>query len=136
MKSRVVVVAIIEKDGEILLGRKLPGIGPYPDTWVLPGGGVRLDEESLEEAMRREIQEETGISGGTLEKIAFDEDIEPDKHGEMTRFIFLVYRLLCCRDEVAPGDDIHRLQWTDKKALGNIPLARPSVKLFKELGWL
>ncbi|MEK7543429.1 MAG: NUDIX hydrolase [Patescibacteria group bacterium] len=136
MKTRVVVAVIIEKGQKILLGRKPPDIGPYPNTWVLPGGGVNLEEESLTDAMHREIKEETKIEGGTLRRLSFDEDYEPDKHGEMTHYVFLTYRLKCKQDDVIAGDDISRLEWINKKDLTKIPLARPSVKLFKELGWI
>lgn len=91
MKSRVIVSAIIEKDGKILLGQKPQNVGPYPNTWHLPGGGASLGEESLEEALQREIKEEVGITVKDITRIGFDEDYERDKHGEMTHYIFLVY---------------------------------------------
>lgn len=61
MKARVVVSVIIEKDGKVLLGRKADGVGPYPDTWRLIGGGVNLEEESVLDALKRETREEAGI---------------------------------------------------------------------------
>jgi 8-oxo-dGTP diphosphatase len=41
---------------------------PFKGSWALPGGFVRLDE-SLEEAARRELQEETGIEKVFLEQL-------------------------------------------------------------------
>ncbi|HSX08713.1 MAG TPA: hypothetical protein VLF93_01000 [Candidatus Saccharimonadales bacterium] len=37
MKARVIVTTLIEKEGKILLGKKLKDVGPYPNTWHLPG---------------------------------------------------------------------------------------------------
>ncbi|MGX1931221.1 NUDIX hydrolase [Flagellimonas sp. 2504JD4-2] len=44
------------------------GIEPFKDRWALPGGLV-LDEESLEEAVLRELKEETGITIDYLEQL-------------------------------------------------------------------
>ena len=55
MKNRA--TAIILRNGQILLIRRQK---PGQDYYILPGGGVELDE-SFEEACRREVMEETGL---------------------------------------------------------------------------
>ncbi|MCA9020775.1 MAG: NUDIX hydrolase [Planctomycetaceae bacterium] len=61
-----VVFGLDEADLQVLLiQRDLP---PFEGDWALPGGFVRL-EESLEEAARRELQEETGIENVFLEQL-------------------------------------------------------------------
>ncbi|HAW30487.1 MAG TPA: NUDIX hydrolase, partial [Planctomycetaceae bacterium] len=61
-----VVFGLDEDDLQVLLiQRDLP---PFEGDWALPGGFVRL-EESLEEAARRELQEETGIENVFLEQL-------------------------------------------------------------------
>lgn len=136
MKSRVVVVALIEKDGKILMGRRPKGIGPYPNTWQFPGGGVNLGEESLVDAIKREVKEETGLQIENFERVSFDEEYEPDKHGEMTHYAFLVFRATSATDEAVAGDDLVELRWFSKSELKSVPLARPSIKFFKEQGLL
>ncbi|MBO9561410.1 MAG: NUDIX hydrolase [Niastella sp.] len=49
----------------LLIQRKYP---PFQNSWAIPGGFV-LEHESLEEAVRRELQEETGISVNYLEQL-------------------------------------------------------------------
>lgn len=49
----------------LLIQRKYP---PFKDEWAIPGGFV-LEEESLEEAVQRELQEETGIAVNYLEQL-------------------------------------------------------------------
>jgi 8-oxo-dGTP diphosphatase len=49
----------------LLIRRKYP---PYKDSWALPGGFV-LPQESLETAVTRELQEETGIEVNYLEQL-------------------------------------------------------------------
>jgi 8-oxo-dGTP diphosphatase len=49
----------------LLIQRKLE---PFRNAWALPGGFVRLDE-TLDEAARRELQEEAGVSDVYLEQL-------------------------------------------------------------------
>lgn len=44
------------------------GLPPFEGKWALPGGFVHLDE-SLEDAARRELEEETGLSKVFLEQL-------------------------------------------------------------------
>jgi 8-oxo-dGTP diphosphatase len=61
-----VVFGLDETDLKVLLiQRKIP---PYQHAWALPGGFVRLDE-TLEEAARRELQEEAGVTDVFLEQL-------------------------------------------------------------------
>jgi 8-oxo-dGTP diphosphatase len=61
-----VVFGFDDEDLKVLLiQRNNP---PFADRWALPGGFVDVDE-SLEEAARRELSEETGIEVGYLEQL-------------------------------------------------------------------
>jgi 8-oxo-dGTP diphosphatase len=51
---------------KVLLIRR--GIEPYQNQWALPGGFVRPDE-TLDDAARRELQEETGLREIYLEQL-------------------------------------------------------------------
>lgn len=134
MKTRLVVAAVIEKDGKILMGNKAKDVGPYPNTWRLPGGGVE-EGESLEDAIRREIKEETDLDAISLEKIGVQEDDEPNKNGEMTHYTFHLFKAETEGQE-AITEEFPDLIWVSKEELGKVPLARPSIELFKKLGYL
>lgn len=133
MKARVIVTTLIEKNGKILLGQKPKDVGPYPNTWHLPGGGVNLENESLADAVKREIKEETALIVDTMERVSFDEDYEPDKKGEMTHYVFLVYKVKPKTMNAKAADDIITLKWFTKFELKLLTLTRPSIKLFNEL---
>lgn len=68
---KVAVDAIVfgysKQDGVsvLLIQRKYE---PYKNSWAIPGGFV-LEDESLEEAVKRELMEETGISVNYLEQL-------------------------------------------------------------------
>lgn len=57
MRTNKGVRGIIIKNGEILLIHRFKQGDVY---WVVPGGGVE-EGETLEEALRREMKEETGL---------------------------------------------------------------------------
>nr|WP_321221921.1 NUDIX domain-containing protein [uncultured Psychroserpens sp.] len=44
------------------------GVEPFKNTWALPGGLV-LEDESLEAAVKRELKEETGVTIDYLEQL-------------------------------------------------------------------
>jgi 8-oxo-dGTP diphosphatase len=73
-KSSVIKVAVdaivfgySKQDGVsvLLIQRKYE---PFKNSWAIPGGFV-LEDESLEEAVKRELMEETGISVNYLEQL-------------------------------------------------------------------
>jgi len=61
-----VVFGLDDEDLKVLLIRR--DLPPFEDKWALPGGFVRL-EETLDEAARRELQEETSLERVFLEQL-------------------------------------------------------------------
>jgi 8-oxo-dGTP diphosphatase len=61
-----VVFGLDEAELEVLLVRR--ALEPFAGRWALPGGFVHVDE-SLDEAARRELQEETGLDRVFLEQL-------------------------------------------------------------------
>lgn len=60
------VKCVVEKDGEILLIRN--AYSQSQKLWLFPGGGIRRGE-TAEEAAKREIKEEVGITVKDLKQI-------------------------------------------------------------------
>jgi 8-oxo-dGTP diphosphatase len=69
---------------------------PFEGMWALPGGFVRIDE-SLEEAARRELEEETGVRDVYLEQLYTFGDLERDPR---TRVITVAYFALVSSDHL------------------------------------
>jgi 8-oxo-dGTP diphosphatase len=61
-----VVFGLDDKELKVMLIKR--GIAPFKGKWALPGGFVRLNE-TLDEAARRELEEETGLSKIYLEQL-------------------------------------------------------------------
>ncbi len=93
---------LFERDGRVLLARR--AIEPRLGYWDLPGGFAE-EGEAPEDAVRRELREETGLDVEPLELMRID--IEP--YGD--RFVFSVtYRVTGDGDPVA-ADDVAELRW-------------------------
>lgn len=135
MKTRVIVSAVIEKGDNLLFWKKRVDVWPYPNTWHLIGGGIN-EGESLIDAVKREISEEAWIRTNIIDSLGFDEDYEPNKHWDMTHYVFLVYKVEYLSWELRADDDIVHLEWIPKNNLKNINLNKPSIKLFKKLGYI
>jgi len=118
------VDALIIKDEQILLIKR--GIEPYKGTWATPGGYIGWDE-SAEDAVVREVKEETGL---TVQKVQFfNVYSSPNRHPKQV--ITLAY-IIEVEDGVEKnGDDAEEAKWFSLYDLPT-PLAFDHEKTIKE----
>ena len=77
---------VVDAKGRVLLiRRKNP---PFKGKYALPGGFVDVGE-TVEDACRRELMEETGVKAGRLELIGVYSDPERDPRGHTCSVAFL-----------------------------------------------
>ena len=102
-----VVFGLDEADLRVLLiQRDLP---PHEGAWALPGGFVELDE-TVEEAARRELREETGIDRVYLEQLYTFSDVDRDPRDRVITVAH--YALVLLRDHcVQAATDARSAGW-------------------------
>ena len=66
IERRVDVVFLVDPAGRILMQHRDANAHVSPNQWAMPGGKIE-DGETPEEAARREVLEETGITVATVE---------------------------------------------------------------------
>ena len=102
------VGAVLVKDGKALIVKRAHE--PRKGEWSLPGGRVELGE-SLIDAVRREIREETGleIDVGPVVEI-FD---RVHRHEGRVRYHFVIvdYLCACLGGTLQAGDDAEDVAW-------------------------
>lgn len=90
------------------------GIEPYKGKWAFPGGFMRIDE-TAEECAKRELEEETGLKGVSVEQFHTFSDVRRDPR---ERVITVAHYALVRLAEVKGGDDAESARWFSQ---GEIP---------------
>ena len=91
-KQKNAVAVIVNNDNKILLLKRGENAPWMPNKWALVGGGIEK-KESPEEAVEREILEETG-----LEIKEFTESFSIERHADSIEYVF------ACRYEGDPTE--------------------------------
>ena len=113
--------AVVIHEGRVLLIRR--GQPPDAGEWSIPGGAVELGE-SVEDALRREIREETGLEIAVGPLLEIYERVERDDAGGV-RFHFVVidYRCTVTGGTLRAGDDAADVALADLDDLDRYALA-------------
>lgn len=146
IKRDIVGGFIITADKKLLLGQSRKG-GVYKDSWVVPGGGID-DGETKEQALAREILEETGLSigGAMITGINGDFSGQSEKTlrdtGERVLVDMKFYDFKIELPETADkyglsaNDDLVNLEWVPLDQLGQRELSEPTAERLQILGYL
>jgi len=106
---------VVLKDDCVLLVRrgKPPGVG----SWTLPGGAQDLGE-TCEQAARRELAEETGLSVGAMHLAANVDSIRRDDAGRIQyHYTIIDYACRWEAGEPVAGSDVTEAVWAPVSGL-------------------
>lgn len=97
----------------LLIQRKYP---PFKNSWAIPGGFV-LTNESLEDAVRRELQEETGIEVNYLEQLYTFGDPKRDPRQRVISVAYVALVKSAQFQQLKASTDAENAQWFNIKSL-------------------
>jgi len=103
----VVVHAVVEKDGALLLVRRAPHL-LEGDKWGLPGGFLDRDE-SLSDGILRELREETGWEGQVSALLRINS--RPDRPGEDRENVAFDFVVTPVRRVGEPDEESSAVEW-------------------------
>jgi 8-oxo-dGTP diphosphatase len=109
------VGGVVTRDGRALIIRR--GHEPRKGEWSLPGGLVELGERLID-AVRREIEEETGLDVEVGPMVETFDRVHRDPEGRV-RFHFVIVDYLCvARSGTAvAGSDAEAVAWATSEEL-------------------
>ena len=104
-----VVFAVTTEAIKLLLIKR--GHEPFKGKWAFPGGFIGIDEE-LDDAVARELQEETGLTGVRLEQMHTFGKPGRDPRGRQITVAYMGI-IKDGLDRIKAGDDAAEAQWFD-----------------------
>ena len=125
------VGAIIRHQDRLVLIRR--DQEPARGYWTFPGGAVELGE-SLEDAVRREVLEETGLYVELGDVAAVIDHVVRDEVGAVRyHFVIVDYHARPVGGTLQPGSDVSDASWATLEDLDGLQMTEKAAALAREL---
>lgn len=124
-----VILQVGEDQRRILLVER--GNPPLVGLWSLPGGGVETGER-LEEAIVREVSEETGLQV-TPDSIAmvFERIIRDDLGGCEYHYVLIDFFCTIQNGDLCAGSDSRSVAWFEINDLPGLPMTEGTLEVIQ-----
>jgi nucleoside triphosphatase len=123
------VGAVVFNDaGKLLLVKSKRAKGLY----VIPGGHVELGEK-IEDTLRREVREETGLEIADPELTSIQEYIYGESYYRKRHFIFIDFTCRALSEEVRLNREHEEHRWVSYEEAYRLPLEPYTEALLREL---
>jgi 8-oxo-dGTP diphosphatase len=116
----------------VLLIRR--GCEPLKGQWSLPGGMLELGEQ-LEDGVRRELKEETGLEVEPLALLAvFDRIMRGGPDGQRVRYHYVIVDYVCRRKRgrLVPASDVLDARWVRPEDLPLYQLTDKATSVIRQ----
>lgn len=123
------VGGVVVAENRVLLIRR--GSPPLEGEWSIPGGMLELGE-SLREAVRRELEEETGLEVRVHDLIEAFDRVTMDGGGKC-RYHFVILDYLCelISGEARANSDVVDVAWALEEELDRFSLTPTATRVVK-----
>jgi 8-oxo-dGTP diphosphatase len=120
------VGGVVVRDGRVLLARR--GKEPLYGRWTVPGGTVELGE-TLEEAVVREMEEETGLRVEPVEVLTVFDRIEREGERVTYHYVIVDYRCRWRSGEPRAASDALDVAWASAEELPGYDLPPKALEV-------
>jgi 8-oxo-dGTP diphosphatase len=111
---------VVVRDGRILLERR--NHEPFYNHWCIPGGHIEYGE-GVEEAMRRELYEETGLNAASARFFGYYTEYYPERDWHAVALIFVVTPEGSDEDLKRQEAEVQQLEWFGPAEIEELPMA-------------
>jgi ADP-ribose pyrophosphatase YjhB (NUDIX family) len=117
---RAGVSAALIRDGAVLLIER--GTAPFAGLWSLPGGSIEPGE-TAEEAIRREVREETGLTANVMGLTGVHDVILRGDDGSLRgHYVLTTFFGRPCEGDPAANGDARSARMVPLEAVQDLPL--------------
>ncbi len=128
-RPMVGVAGIVFRENRVLLAQR--GREPAYGKWSLPGGLVKVGE-SLEDAVKREVREETGLDVEVKDLAVALDRLIPDSSGRIEyHYVILDFLCECGPGDPRPAGDVLDCVFVDLDGLGHYDLTRGTEEVIR-----
>ena len=121
---------IFNSSGEVLMIRT----HKWSNLWGIPGGKIKWGEPS-EDALRREIKEETNLDVKNIQFVLVQDCIRSREFYREEHFVLLNYTCRCVGEvEVILNDEGREFRWVTVSAALKMPINQPTRILLLSVG--
>jgi nucleoside triphosphatase len=118
---------IVNPKGKIFLMRS----HKWSDLFVIPGGHIELGE-TMEEALKREIKEETNLDISDIHFLNVQDSVFLKTFHKKKHFIFLNYSCRTDSTDVKLNDEGQEYTWATLAEIHRLPVEEYSAKAIEE----
>ena len=122
------VGGVVVRDGRALLIRR--GKEPLYGRWAVPGGTVELGE-SLEDALVREMEEETGLHVEPVEVLTVFDRIQREDGRVVYHYVIVDYLCRWRSGEARAASDALEVAWTSAAELPGYDLPAKALEVVR-----
>jgi ADP-ribose pyrophosphatase YjhB (NUDIX family) len=114
-------ILVVQRDGGALAG-----------SWAVPGGRQRYGE-TMEQAVRREVLEETGLVVEVGDPVWIGDILDPADPADY-HYTVVDFAAFAVDGELRAGDDAADARWVDLTEVRDLPLTPSMIEMLDDLG--